>query len=294
MSEPVNIMISYKTANRAIANDLYAELESAGLTPWMDYRGIEPGAKWRDELLKELRCCSAFIALLTPDYVQSEHCRMEIFIARSRGCVVLPVMLEDCFDLLDRYEETKGLADTFMVRLFRLSVVGLSITRQEAILRVINAARSIGQEPARKVVYVAYCNNEAEIATQIAHQLEQDGISVWVATQDCRVGDNWRQAQARGVLNASVQVVVLDESIVNADVLRTEIMLAEAFGLPVFTVLGASLAKDEEAVKRVMNKLRTADITFRRLTDVQPFRCDQQSVLSLAKRIRSCIPPTNS
>ena len=260
----------------------------------MDHRGIEPGAKWRDELLKELRCCSAFIALLTPDYVQSEHCRMEIFIARSRGCVVLPVMLEDCFDLLDRYEETKGLADTFMVRLFRLSVVGLSITRQEAIRRVINAARSIGQEPARKAVYVAYCNNEAEVATQIAHQLEQDGISAWIATQDCRVGDNWRQAQARGVLNASVQVVVLDESIVNADVLRTEIMLAEAFGLPVFTVLGASLAKDEEAVKRVMNKLRTADITFRRLTDVQPFRCDQQSVLSLAKRIRSCIPPTNS
>lgn len=290
MNERGNIMISYKTANRDTADELYAELESAGLSPWMDHRGIQPGAKWRDELLKQLRSCSAFVALLTPDYVQSEHCRMEIFIARSRGCVVLPVVLEDCFDLLDKYEETKGLADTFMVRLYRLSVVGLPITRQEAIQRVITAAQSVGQEPARKTVYIAYCNKEAEVATQIAHQLKQEGISAWVATQDCRVGDNWRQAQVRGVVNATIQVVVLDESIADAEVLRTEIMLAEVFGLPVFTVLGANLSGDKEAVARVMKRLRAADITFRRLTDVQPFRCDEESVVNLTKTIRSYIP----
>ncbi len=294
MGERGNIMISYRTAHRAAADELYAELESAGLSPWMDYRGIEPGVQWRDELLRQVRSCSAFIALLTPDYVESEHCRMEIFIARSRGCVVLPVVLEDCFDLLDRYEETKGLADTFMVRLYQLSVVGLPITRKEAIQRVINAARTIGQDTIRKTVYVAYCNNEAEVATRIAQQLEGEGITAWVATQDCRVGDNWRQAQARGVMNASIQVVVLDESIADANVLRTEIMLAEAFGLPVLPVLGVNLSGDERAVAQTMKKLRAADITFRRLTDVQPFRCDEQSVLNLAKRIRSYIPLTTS
>ncbi|MGO9918197.1 MAG: toll/interleukin-1 receptor domain-containing protein [Isosphaeraceae bacterium] len=290
MSETRNIMISYKTADRGTADEIYAELESAGLVPWMDHRGIKPGAKWRDELLKELRSCSAFVALLTPDYVRSEHCRMELFIARSRGCVVLPVVLYDCFDLLDKYEETKGLADTFMVRLYRLSVVGLPITQREAIQRVITDAQSIGQEPARKAVYVAYCNKEAIVATQIAHHLEPEGISTWVATQDCRIGDNWRQAQARGVVNAKIQVVVLDESIIDADVLRTEILLAEAFGLPVLTVLGATLSGDEEAVARVMKKLRAADITFCRLTDVQPFQCDQESLVKLAETIRSYIP----
>lgn len=286
-------MISYRTAYRAAADEIYAELESAGLSPWMDYRGIEEGAKWRDELLSEVRSCHAFLAMLTPDYVESEHCRMEIFIARSRGCVVLPVMLEDCFHLLDRYEETKGLADTFMMRLYRLSVVGLPITRQEAIQRVINAARTIGQDAIRKTAYVAYCNNEAEVATRIAQQLEGAGISAWVATQDCRVGENWRQAQARGVMNASIQIVVLDESIADANVLRTEIMLAEAFGLPVLTVLGASLSEDEKAVAHVMKKLRAADITFRRLTEVQPFRCSEQSVVNLAKRIRSAVLQRN-
>jgi hypothetical protein len=69
-------------------------------------------------------------------------------------------------------------------------------------------------------------------------------------------------------------------------------MLAEAFGLPVFTVLGANLSKDEQAVAQVMKKLRAADMTFRRLTDVQPYRCDEQSVLKLAKRVKTYVPST--
>jgi hypothetical protein len=198
-------------------------------------------------------------------------------------------MLQDTFDLLDRYEETKGLADIFMVRLFRLSVVGLPITRQDAIQRLVMAARSIGWEPPRKAVYVAYCNDEAEIATRVADQLEREGISAWVATRDCRVGDNWRQAQARGVMNATIQIVVLDKTIADANVLRTEIMLAEAFGLPVFTVLGEDLSRDPQGLAEVMKKLRAGDITFRRLTDVQPFSCDEQSVSTLGTLVRSAV-----
>lgn len=280
-------MISYKTANRAIADEIYTALESAGLTPWMDYRGIEPGERWRDELLKQVRTCSAFVALLTPEYVQSEHCRMELFIARSRGCAILPVMLENCFDLLETHEETKGLADIFMIRLYRLSVVGLSISHDEAIQRIVLAAGAGSRELKAADVYVAYCNDEAPTATRVARELETAGISTWIATQNCRVGDNWRQAQARALMKASVQIVVLDETIARSEVLRTEIMLAEAFGLPVYTMLGETLSADESAVARVMKELRAADITYRRLTDVQPYRCDPPSVEKLARRLRS-------
>jgi hypothetical protein len=62
-SQPGNIMISYKTANRSTADELCKVLASAGLRAWMDYTGIEPGTQWRNELLKELRSCNAFLAL---------------------------------------------------------------------------------------------------------------------------------------------------------------------------------------------------------------------------------------
>jgi hypothetical protein len=283
------IMISYKTENRATADELFAMLEAVGLVPWMDYRGIEPGMKWRDKLIRQVRTCNAFVALLTPNYIQSEHCRMEILIARSRRCPILPIEVEECINLLDSYEETKGLADTFMVRLQRSSLVGLPISREQALERLVSAALSIDQTPAVKEAYIAYCNNEAAVATQIASQLEQAGISAWIATQDCRIGDNWRQAQAYGVANAAAQVIVMDETIADADVLRTEIILSEAFGLPVFTVLGESLSKDDSKVASIMRNLRSADITYRRLTEIQPFRSDHDSIAKLAKVLESIV-----
>lgn len=281
----VNIMLSYRTPDRGVADEIFDALKSAGLSPWMDYKGIQPGSKWRDELLKEVRQCDAFIALLTPAYVQSEHCRMELHIARSRECPVLPVMLEDTMSLLNAHEETRGLADIFMVRLFRLSLVGLPVTRQEAIERVVIAARTLGQSTPRKSVYVSYCNDEAELATRIAKQLEDAGVSAWVATRDCRIGENWRQAQARGIMNATIQIVVINRTIVEANVLRTEIMLAEAFGLPVLTVLGAELSGDPTGVAKVMETLRSSDTTFRRLTDVQPFKSDEDSISALVAHV---------
>lgn len=282
-------MISYKTENRATADELFVMLEAAGLVPWMDYRGIEPGMKWRDELIRQVRTCNAFVALLTPNYIRSEHCRMEILIARSRRCPILPVEVEECIDLLDSYEETKGLADTFMVRLQRSSLVGLPIRREQALERLVSAALSIDQTPFVKKAYIAYCSNEAAVATQIASQLEQAGISTWIATKDCRIGDNWRQAQAYGVANAAAQVIVIDETIADADVLRTEIILSEAFGLPVFTVLGESLSKDDTKIAFIMRNLRSADITYRRLTDIQPFRSDHDSIAKLAKVLESIV-----
>lgn len=282
-------MVSYKTENRGVAEEISGALAGAGFAPWMDFVEIRPGMSWRPSLLNEVRSCDAFVALLTRNYVQSEHCRMEVFIARSRGCPVLPVMLEDCFDLLDEHEETKGLAETFMVRLYRLSVVGLPVTRPEAIQRVVDAARAVGQEFPRKAVYVAYCNEEAVLATRIADGLQACGIPAWVATRDCVVGQNWRQAQARGVMNAAIQVVVVDETIGRAEVLRTEILLAEAFDIPVLTVTGERLTRHPEALGSVMKELRTADITYNRLTQVQPFGCDDASLEDLAATIRSRI-----
>lgn len=129
MSNNKVILISCMTESRATANELFAMLETVGLVPWMDYRDLEPGTQWRDELIRQVRMCNAFVALLTPAYIQSKHCRMEILVTRSRRCPILPIEVEECLDLLDSYEETKGLAHTFMVRLIRSSLVGLPISR---------------------------------------------------------------------------------------------------------------------------------------------------------------------
>lgn len=81
----------------------------------------------------------------------------------------------------------------------------------------------------------------------------------------------------------------MDETIADADVLRTLITLSEAFGLPAFTVFGASLSGDDSKVASIMRNLRSADLTYRRLTEIQPFRSDNDSIAKLAEVLESIV-----
>jgi hypothetical protein len=76
-----------------------------------------------------------------------------------------------------------------MVRLHRLSVVGLRSTGQEPIQRVIHRSAEHWSGAVSKTVCVACCTGEVEVSTRIAYQLERDGIS-WIVAHECRIGDN--------------------------------------------------------------------------------------------------------
>ena len=129
----MNVMLSYRSSDSDFMMELATHLRSQRIDPWIDREGIRPGEKWRDALINELKVCDKLIVILSRAYLESEHCRMELFIARSFGKPILPIMVEDCFTELRSHEETKGLEDIFMMRLYNLSAVGLPISRDEAL-----------------------------------------------------------------------------------------------------------------------------------------------------------------
>jgi hypothetical protein len=210
---------------------------------------------------------------------------MEVFVARSFGRLIVPVMAQDCFEALRDYEETKGLEDIFMMRMYRLSAVGLPITPDEAFSRVAESVLNAAGEPrTHRPVYLSYSTPDGQFATDLARGLEAHHIPTWIATLDVRVGENWRDAQARGMMRASAHVVVLDEMIVGQAVLRTEILLAEARGLETFTVLPARLDGEPARVAALMHSLNSSDQTYRRLAATQYFPA-VEGVESLATRL---------
>src|SRR5512132_2947248 len=111
----MNVMLSYKSDDEEAVKRVFARLVEHGIKPWIDTERILPGQPWREVLLAELRTCDVCVPLLSKAYVASEHCRMEVFIARSLGRRIVPLMLEDCFNELRLHEETKGLEDVFMI-----------------------------------------------------------------------------------------------------------------------------------------------------------------------------------
>jgi len=286
----MNVMLSYRSSDSAFMEELAAHLRSRGIDPWIDRQGIAPGARWRDALLQELRSCDKFIAILSPAYLRSEHCRMEVFIARSFGKPILPIMTEDCFPDLRAHEETKGLEDIFMMRLYKLSAVGLPISREEALERVSTSATksSQGTYDTGNPVYVSYSTPDGEFATRLAEKLAQQNLKTWIATRSIAVGENWRDAQARAMMRASAHIIVLDENIVRQNVLRTEILLSEAQGLPTLTVLPTRLNHRHEVISQMLEDLDKSDQTYRRLAATQYFS-SSDDLSQVAVQLADCL-----
>jgi hypothetical protein len=268
------VMLSYRRTDSPFADKLVRYLQRTGFAPWVDRVYIQGGHRWRDELLKVLRDCDACVPVLSPKYFESEVCRMEIFVARSFGRPILPVMLKECFDELRNHEETKGLEDIFMVTIHNLSVMGLPIDGREAFRRVAAGIRGeTGRHAAERPVYISYASRDGEFATKLARALEAKGVPTWVATLDVRVGENWRDAQVRAMMRAAAHLVVLSEDLLRRNVLRTEILLSEARGLDTYSIVPPRLSNMPRRVTTLVESLRNADETYRRLAAVQHFSC---------------------
>lgn len=271
----MNVMLSYQHDDKKWMTMLAKHLRGKNVEPWIDSVGIEEGEPWRKELLRELKTCDAFVPVLSKKYLASEHCRMEVFIARSFGRRICPFVVENCFDTLRKYEETRGLDEIFMMRLYRLRAVGLPITKRNALDRIVDGLGPAAEAFSPRSAYVSYVPDDATFATNLAVSLKSKGVPTWVATLDCRVGDNWRDAQARAMMKAASHLVVIDDRITRQDVLRTEILLAEAHGLPTFTVLSPRLSGQQKKIGAMMRSLYTSDLTYQRLANQQYFDSTQ-------------------
>src|SRR5262245_7696355 len=171
----MNVMLSYRSSDLAVMEEVAAHLRTRGIDPWIDRQGIAPGTRWRDALLQELKSCDKFIAVLSSAYLRGEHCRMEVFIARSFGKPILPIMTDYCFRELRAHEETIWLKDSLRIRLYKLCTVGLPISREEALERISTSVTESSQNThdTGNPVYVSYSTPDGEFATRLAKKLAE-------------------------------------------------------------------------------------------------------------------------
>lgn len=50
MGSSANVFISYASDTKPLAEELTKELESQGIEPWVDFKDLHPGQRWREEL----------------------------------------------------------------------------------------------------------------------------------------------------------------------------------------------------------------------------------------------------
>ncbi len=103
------VFVSYARENHDFALRLAGDIQTQGLSVWIDTGQIIGGEDWEEKIYEGLLQAELVIACLSPQSIESKWARREVFLARFLKKRIVPVMLEDCQHLLNQYDETKPL-----------------------------------------------------------------------------------------------------------------------------------------------------------------------------------------
>jgi hypothetical protein len=88
----MTVFISYARANQAAAEQLRADVERCHRQAWVD-RELTGGQSWWRTILDHIRRCDVFVVALSPQWIHSKACDLELRYALALGRPVLPVMV---------------------------------------------------------------------------------------------------------------------------------------------------------------------------------------------------------
>jgi len=95
---PKDVFISYRSVQRTEVRELVADIQQAGdYNVWFDQE-IIGGQSWWDEILKALQSADIVVLALSPEYLDSKPCQLEMDYAQRLGKAIVPVQISDVFD----------------------------------------------------------------------------------------------------------------------------------------------------------------------------------------------------
>src|SRR5688572_465185 len=93
--EHSDVFISYRRKDVDFTKLIDKALKDTGREVWVDWEDIPPGVEgFADEIQRGIEGCDAFLAILSPSYLESEYCLMELREALKLKKRVIPIVYE--------------------------------------------------------------------------------------------------------------------------------------------------------------------------------------------------------
>jgi hypothetical protein len=111
--ERFRLFISHVSKEAETASRLLLALEDYGISGFVAHEKIAPAKEWEDEVHLALETMDALVALLSPDFRESDWTDQETGIAIGRGIPVIPVQLGAVpYGFIGKYQGFQGLRRT--------------------------------------------------------------------------------------------------------------------------------------------------------------------------------------
>lgn len=83
--------LSHHHADAAIATEIASTVATFGLEGFLAHRDLDSGTEWREEIQNKLREATLLIAVVSPQFAESEWTDQEVGFALARGIPLLPI-----------------------------------------------------------------------------------------------------------------------------------------------------------------------------------------------------------
>ncbi len=103
-----DVFISYSRRDRGFIDEITAYLDGAQFSYWLDVEDLHPADIWREDLKSAIIESDNLLFAISPDAIDSEHCRMELDFAVSHNKRIIPVV---CRDLRENQDLPRALGE---------------------------------------------------------------------------------------------------------------------------------------------------------------------------------------
>lgn len=232
MTHEQSVFISYSRRDNHFVSRLANDLRQAGVSVWIDAEQINPGADWKQEIVKGLSDSSVMLFLASRNSTDSQWMRVELDAFLRRQGKVIPLVVDDigAADMpwtlaAIQYVDFRG---DYNVALQQL------LSALPKLLRRDQPAQS--QRPqAKGYVFLNYAKEDNDFIAGLRDFLCQHGYAYWDYQDSDRDYHTDLDLELEGIIKEAAAVTsILSPNWKSSRWTRKEYLYAEEIGTPVF------------------------------------------------------------